>query len=101
MNKKIGLKGRLLATLLLMTTAFSAELVAAKSVQVSDAQIKQKIIQQSIADYPGPCACPYNSARNGSACGRRSAWSRRGGYAPKCYPADVTKQMIQQWKASH
>lgn len=46
---------------------------------VSDDQIAQEIIKESIASYPGPCACPYNHARNGSSCGRRSAYSRTGG----------------------
>lgn len=47
----------------------------AKSTRQSDDQIRQLIIEDSIASYPGVCACPFNSARNGSSCGRRSAWS--------------------------
>lgn len=43
-----------------------------------DAQIRQRLIQESIAAYPGPCPCPYSRARNGSQCGRRSAYSRPG-----------------------
>ncbi|MEI9926567.1 MAG: FAD/NAD(P)-binding protein [Sphingomonas sp.] len=58
--------------------------------QEHDAAIRQRIIRASIASYPGSCACPYSTARNGSRCGGRSAWSRGGGYAPKCYPSDVT-----------
>ena len=50
----------------------------------SDADIKKAIIAESIAAYPGPCPCPYNIARNGSSCGKRSAYSRPGGYAPLC-----------------
>jgi hypothetical protein len=68
---------------------------------LSDAQVKQQIIRESIASYPGNCPCPYNTARNGSSCGRRSAWSRLGGYAPLCYPADVGKTDVQEWRASH
>jgi len=64
----------------------------------SDAQVRQTIIRQSIAAYPGPCACPYNRTRNGSACGGRSAYSRPGGYAPICYPRDVTPAQIQEWR---
>jgi hypothetical protein len=56
----------------------------------TDAQVRARIIRQSIAAYPGSCPCPYNVDRGGRSCGRRSAWSRRGGYAPKCYPADVS-----------
>ncbi|WP_205561995.1 hypothetical protein, partial [Pectobacterium versatile] len=48
----------------------------AKNSRISDEQIKEKIIQESISSYSGNCPCPYNSARNGSKCGKRSAWSR-------------------------
>lgn len=69
--------------------------------RLSDIQIKQRIIKQSIAEYPGNCACPYNSASNGSSCGGRSAWSRRGGYAPMCYPKDVSKSDVNAWREAH
>ncbi|WJV56005.1 hypothetical protein PCO85_05555 [Prodigiosinella aquatilis] len=68
---------------------------------VSDAQVKQAIIDESILAYPGTCACPFNSARNGSSCGGRSAWSRAGGYSPICYKKEVTKEMVKQWRDSH
>ena len=61
----------------------------------SDAQVKQRIIRESIAAYSGSCPCPYNTDRAGRSCGRRSAYSRPGGSAPICYPADVTPQMIR------
>ncbi len=69
--------------------------------KLGDAQIKQRIIKQSIAEYPGTCACPYNSTRNGSSCGGRSAWSRGGGYAPMCYAKDVSASQVRSWRASH
>jgi hypothetical protein len=64
----------------------------------SDAEVKQRIIRQSIASYPGPCACPYNTDRAGRSCGRRSAYSRPGGFAPQCYPADVTQAEVDTWR---
>lgn len=70
----------------------------ARAQALSDAQVKKAIIAESIAQYPGTCACPYNHARNGSACGRRSAWSRQGGYAPLCYPDDVSKEQVKAWR---
>ncbi len=73
----------------------------AKSGPLSEAQIKQAIIAESIAAYPGPCACPYNHARNGSSCGRRSAWSRAGGYSPVCYADEISKEDIKQWRENH
>lgn len=68
---------------------------------LSDAQVKQAIIQESIAYYPGPCPCPYNVARNGSACGRRSAYSKQGGYDPICYAEQVTAEMIRAYRQQH
>jgi hypothetical protein len=68
---------------------------------LGDAQIKQAIIKQSIAEYPGNCPCPYNSARNGSSCGGRSAWSRGGGYAPMCFPKDVSAAQVRAYRENH
>ena len=67
----------------------------------SDAEIKKAIIAESIASYPGPCACPYQSARNGSSCGKRSAYSRPGGEAPTCYDRDITPEMVRSYRQSH
>ena len=39
----------------------------------------------NINQYPGTCRCPYDRAKDGSLCGKRSAYSRSGGYSPKCY----------------
>lgn len=58
---------------------FVSDMAIAKSNQLTDDQVKQKIIDDSVASYPGTCACPFNTARNGSSCGRRSAWSKAGG----------------------
>jgi hypothetical protein len=72
--------------------------IGAGARDLSDDQIKKIIIQQSIQNYSGNCPCPYNVTRNGSMCGRRSAYSRAGGYAPICYPNDVTPDMIKRYK---
>ena len=79
--------------------AFLAAFAAPASAQ-SDAAIRQKIIRASIAAYPGNCPCPYNTDRAGRSCGRRSAYSRPGGYAPLCYPADVSAAEIKAYRAS-
>ena len=76
----------------------AAAFAAAPATAQSDAQVRQQIIRQSIASYPGPCACPYSQDRAGRSCGRRSAYSRPGGFAPICYPADVTPAQIQEWR---
>lgn len=72
---------------------------AQRASRLSDAEVRQQIIQESIDAYPGNCPCPYNLASNGSRCGRRSAYSRGGGYAPLCYPEDVTPEIVRHWRA--
>ena len=69
--------------------------------RVSDAQIRKILIDESIAAYDGNCPCPYSRARNGSRCGKRSAYDREGGSAPLCFPADVTAEMVQAYREEH
>ena len=69
--------------------------------EMSEAEVKRRMIDESIAGYPGPCPCPYNTTRNGSSCGKRSARSRPGGYSPLCYPADISAGMVADYRASH
>lgn len=77
------------------TTMFATQVYAA-----TDDQVRQVIIQQSIASYSGSCPCPYSVARNGSMCGRRSAYSRPGGASPMCYPSDVPQSLVDQYRRS-
>jgi hypothetical protein len=67
------------------------------------AAIAAIIVQASRDQYHAggrPCACPDDTARNGSVCGGRSAYSRPGGAAPLCYPSDVTAAMIEKYRAT-
>jgi hypothetical protein len=60
------------------------------------------IVKESRSAYYAtgrPCACPDDRMRNGHACGGRSAYSRPGGAAPLCYPADVSTEMISNYRA--
>ena len=68
---------------------------------LSDDEIMELIINDSISSYPGNCPCPYNTTKNGSRCGKRSAWSRAGGYSPLCYPKDVPDNMIHKYRKEH
>lgn len=83
---------RLIAGLLclLLSSAAVAEL--------SDEDVRKALIQQSIAAYRGNCPCPYNVDKAGRQCGRRSAYSKQGGYSPLCYSADVTAEMIARYR---
>jgi hypothetical protein len=68
---------------------------------LTDSEVRAAIIQESLSGYPGPCPCPYNTMRNGRACGGRSAYSRPGGYSPVCYVRDITQDMMRRYRASH
>lgn len=85
----------LVAFLLCFTCLFA---LVAPGWGLSDSQVKQVIIKESLAAYPGNCPCPYNTMRNGRSCGRRSAYNRPGGYSPICYDRDVTADMIREYK---
>ena len=83
---------------LLMLLLLVSSSVLAKN-DLSDSQVKAMMIQDSMASYSGRCPCPYNLASNGSQCGRRSAYSKPGGYAPLCYDTDITAEMVNQYKS--
>lgn len=102
-----------LATISVLAAAFVfvSDMAIAKSNQLTDDQVKQRIIDDSIASYPGTCACPFNTARNGSSCGRRSATEQSGrifacllqeggheGYGKRVAPAEsVTERLPSGW----
>ena len=67
----------------------------------TDEDVRQLIIKESIFSYPGNCPCPYNRASNGSRCGKRSAYSRAGGYSPLCYSSDITDKIVESYRSKH
>lgn len=87
------------AAVLLAEWAVPAQAEALSRVKGSDDDIRRQVIQQSIANYPGPCACPYNVMRNGRRCGRVSAYVKPGSHAPKCYPEDVSAAEVAAYRA--
>lgn len=92
---------KIVVSLVMAISIFWVGASEAKTSKQSDDQIRQLIIEDSIASYPGVCACPFNAARNGSSCGRRSAWSKQGGYAPVCYKKEISKEMVDDWRNSN
>lgn len=64
----------------------------------TDKEIKQFLINQSIWEYRGRCACPYNKDSSGRKCGERSAYKRPGGAEPLCYAKDVTDSMVADYR---
>ncbi|MDY7561493.1 MULTISPECIES: hypothetical protein [unclassified Pseudomonas] len=90
--RKIGIG---FIAMLALLGAFS---VSGKEARLTDSAIVQILINDSIASYPGNCPCPYNAAKNGSRCGKRSAYNRPGGYAPLCFKEDISKEMIEGYR---
>lgn len=68
--------------------AFSADPIA-------DA-IREAIIDQSINSYQGSCPCPFNMDRSGRRCGKRSAYTRTGGFATICYKDDISDEDVKK-----
>lgn len=85
---------------LLIIFLFMMYSIASHAGMLSSDQIKERIIQESINSYPGSCPCPYNRTRNGSRCGKRSAYSKPGGYEPICYKSDITDKMVKDYNTS-
>jgi hypothetical protein len=94
------MKKKIICLIALFILSFGMPLATVHAAS-SDDQIRQQIVQASVNAYLAtghPCACPYNTMRNGRACGGRSAYSRPGGAAPLCYPKDVTDAQVAQWR---
>jgi len=85
----------LIGTALAMAMAMGPPAFAAPN----DDEVRESVVRESLAGYPGNCPCPYNADRAGRACGGRSAWSRRGGEAPICYANEVTDEQVKSWRA--
>ena len=83
--------------------AFSGLMLAgaALAAEMSDDAVRESIVRDSVAAYPGNCPCPYNTDRAGRSCGERSAWSRGGGYSPICYTREVTDEQVREFRLRH
>ena len=77
-----------------------AATTAPEQENLSDAQIRQILRNSSIEKYlkHNHCPCKESIAKDGSICGKRSAYTRPNGYCPLCYDKDVTPAMIAQYR---
>jgi len=66
----------------------------ARPSRLTDEEIRQKILAASLANYDGPCPCPYS----GLNCKGRSAYDLRR--EPLCFISDVTPEMIARFRAN-
>lgn len=87
-----------LCLMLLYTGAAYGQAAQSAPQNPSDAEIRNLLVQRSIAAYSGACPCPENRNSRGARCGGNSAYSRPGGNRPLCYPSDVTEAMIQRYR---
>ena len=84
---------------LLLFFALCMKLFSNEKLSVDETnKLKQQMIDESIANYPGKCACPYQIMSNGKRCGKFSAYSKPGGYDPLCYFNDITENIIASYQ---
>jgi hypothetical protein len=68
---------------------------------LTDDQIKQRLIRASITEYfrdDGYCPCPYSKNPSGHYCRDNSAYSGQPRSGVLCYPHDVDKMMIFRYR---
>jgi hypothetical protein len=65
---------------------------------LTDEQVRQMMIRESILSYPAICPCPYSFIIKVGYCGRRSAWSKTAGHAILCYPSDISDDMVKEYR---
>jgi len=82
-----------LSGLMLAGTLWAAEM--------SDEQVREQIVRESVASYSGRCPCPENTDSAGRRCGARSAYSKPGGARPICYPQEVSDQQVREFRTRH
>ena len=90
--------GAKIVLLLALVLASSAAITADA---LTDKQIREQIIRQSISGYPGNCPCPYSTDRAGRRCGGRSAYNRAGGYSPVCFESDISDAHVSEYRQRH
>lgn len=73
--------------------------VVAAGAELSEEQIRHALVERSIAMYAGNCPCPYHRDKAGRQCGKRSAYSKPGGYTPLCFVSDVTPEMVASFRS--
>jgi len=83
-------------TLALTGLVFASPVIFADA--LTDSQIRQQMIQESLSSYPGNCPCPWNTDRAGRRCGSRSAYNRAGGYSPICFANEISDEQVRAYR---
>jgi hypothetical protein len=71
------------------------------SAEITDQQVRERIVSESVASYSGHCACPDDTDSAGRRCGARSAYSKPGGARPICYTREVPDQQVREFRKRH
>jgi hypothetical protein len=67
---------------------------------LTDEGVREKIVAESVRNYLmlyGPCPCPGYKQADGSIC-TVNGWTASGGREPICYTAQVTPEMIANYR---
>ena len=90
-------------TTLLMVLGLALASTAAQARGMSDAQVRQRIIRDSISSFHGACPCPYSRVRDRKGhlvkCGHSEYGSQ--GTDMRCYPRDVSDADVDAWRSDH
>lgn len=69
--------------------------------EMTDEQVRERIVRESVGSYAGSCACPENTDAAGRRCGARSAYSKPGGARPLCYTHEVSDEQVRGFRRRH
>lgn len=86
---------------MLLGVAIGTAMGTEKPATYTDAQVRQRMIQESIRGYSGSCPCPDNVDRAGRRCGARSAYSKPGGASPICYAEQISDESVEAYRNRH
>ena len=67
----------------------------------ADTDTRKEMIVESVKQHSAHtgCPCPYTVAKDGSSCGKRSAYNTKtGDEKPVCFESDITPKMLKDYK---
>jgi hypothetical protein len=64
---------------------------------LTDGQVRDLMIKDSIKSFSGACPCPYSFTAEGLRCGTQSAWSKKHG-TPFCYRQDIGDPAVGDYR---
>ena len=67
---------------------------------MTDGQVRERIVEESVAAHAGSCACPDEFDAISRACAR-SAQGKSGGEKVVCYPHEISDQQVREYRMRH